>query len=226
LDGVVVYEDRRRIICEAYSENDLTSQENGMVSVSLRASRTALLPCLLLWGASTIAQAKPTWVDPPGDQGDTTAAKRAASPESVRRADQVTLRAQDARALAVNYLNLWSAPNRLTLTAASSFYGPTVLFHGRERTIGSVLAEKRRFTARWPQRNYRYRPETTMVACESDGSRCTVWAIFDFSAARPNQDRRSHGIGEHELVVSLSGGRPVIVAETSRVLQRRAFKND
>jgi hypothetical protein len=89
-----------------------------------------------------------------------------------------------------------------------------------------VLAEKRRFAARWPQRNYRYRPETTMVACESDGSRCTVWAIFDFSAGNSDQDRRSHGIGEHELVVSLSGGRPVIVAETSRVLQRGAFKND
>jgi hypothetical protein len=196
-----------------------------MVSVSFRASRTALLSCLLLWEASTVAQAKPAWVGR-GDQGDTTAAERAASPESVRRADQATLRAQDAQNLVVKYLNLWSAPNRVTLSVASSFYGPTVLFHGRERTIGSVLAEKRRFTARWPQRNYRYRPGTTMVACESDGSSCTVWAIFDFSAARSDQERRSHGIGEHELVVKLSRGRPVIVAETSRVLQRGAFKND
>ena len=65
-----------------------------------------------------------------------------------------------------------------------------------------------------------------MVACESDGSLCTVWAIFDFSAASSDLDRRSHGIGEHEIVVSLSGGRPVIVAETSRVLQRSPVKND
>ena len=204
-----------------------------MVSGPVRMSRAALFSCLLLWGASTVAQADPAWVDPPGDPSDIIAAEPAASPASDKPADQgasvsdqVTPEAQAARALAVDYLNLWSAPNRLTLAAASSFYGPTVMFHGRERTLGSVLAEKRRFTERWPQRSYQYRPETTMVACESDGSRCTVWAIFDFFAANDNQDRHSRGIGEHELVVSLSSGKPVIVAETSRVLQRGSLKND
>ena len=204
-----------------------------MWSVPLRPSCTALLSCWLIWGVSTVAQAEPAWVDPPTDLGAIAGTEPSASPASARppveeawASDQSTLSAQDAQALAVDYLDLWSAPNRLSLAAASSFYGPTVMFHGRERTLSSVLTEKRRFTERWPQRSYRYRPETTMVACESDGSRCTVWAIFDFSAASSDQDRRSHGIGEHELVVSLSGGRPVIVAETSRVLQRGAFKND
>jgi hypothetical protein len=181
-----------------------------MLSVSFRASRTALISCLLLWGPSTVAQVNPAWVDPPVRPGDIAASKPAA---------------QAAHALAVDYLDHWSAPNRLMLAAASSFYGSTVTFHGRERTLDSVLAEKRRFAERWPQRTYRYRPETTMVACESDGARCTVWAIFDFSAAGSGQDRRSVGIGEHELVVSLSSGRPVIVSETSRVLHRGAVKN-
>ena len=203
-----------------------------MWSVPLRASSTALLSCLLLWQVSTVAQAEPAWVDPPSDLADISTVEPSASPESARppveeawASDQSTLSAQDAQALAVDYLDLWSAPNRLSLAAASSFYGPIVMFHGRERTLSSVLTEKRRFTERWPQRSYRYRPETTMVACESDGSRCTVWAIFDFSAAGSGQGRRSRGIGEHELVVSLSGGKPVIVAETSRVLQRGAVKN-
>jgi len=203
-----------------------------MWSVPLRASSTALLSCLLLWGVSQVAQAGPAWVDPPSDLADSATAEPSASPEPARppveevwASDQSTLSAQDAQAFAVDYLDLWSAPNRLSLAAASSFYGPTVMFHGRERTLRSVLAEKRRFTERWPQRSYRYRPGATMVACESDGSRCTVWAIFDFSAVSSSQDRRSLGIGEHELVVSLSGGKPVIVAETSRVLQRGAAKN-
>ena len=122
--------------------------------------------------------------------GDIAAPEPAAPPEPARPAaqgawegDQRILRAQAAHALAVDYLDLWSAPNRLTLATASSFYGPTVKFHGRGRTLDLVLAEKRRFAERWPQRTYRYRPETTTVACESDGARCTVWAIFDFSAA-------------------------------------------
>ena len=203
-----------------------------MLSVSFRTLRTALLSCLLLWQANSVARANPDWVDPPTDLRDIAAVAPSGSPNSPRPAaegeqasDQSNLRAQDAQALAVDYLDLWSGPNRLTLAAASSFYGPIVMFHGRERTLGSVLAEKRRFAERWPERSYRYRPETTMVACESDGARCTVWAIFDFSATSAGEGRRSQGIGEHELVVSLSGGRPVIVAETSRVLQRGAVKS-
>jgi hypothetical protein len=203
-----------------------------MLSVSLRASRTALISCLLLWGPAVIAQANPAWVDPPVRPGDIAAPELAAPPEAARppvqgtwESDRNTLQAQAAQALAVDYLDLWSAPNRLTLTTASSFYGSTIKFHGRERTLDSVVAEKRRFAERWPQRTYRYRPETTMVACESDEARCTVWAIFDFSAAGPGRGRRALGIGEHELVVSLSSGRPVIVSETSRVLHHGAVRN-
>jgi hypothetical protein len=203
-----------------------------MLSTSRRASRTALIACLVLWGPAAVAQANPAWVDPVVRPGDIAAPELTAPPEAARppvqaawESDRKTLSAQAAQALAAEYLDLWSAPNRLTLAAASSFYGSTITFHGRERTIGSVLAEKRRFAERWPQRTYQYRPDTTMVACESDGARCTVWAIFDFSAASAGRGQRSLGIGEHELVVSLSSGRPVIVSETSRVLHHGAVKN-
>ena len=203
-----------------------------MLSVSLCASRTALISCLLLWGPAAVAQANPAWVNPVVRPSDIAGPELAAPPEAARppvhaawESDRKTLSAQAAQALAAEYLDLWSAPNRLTLAATSSFYGSAVTFHGRERTIGSVLAEKRRFAERWPERTYRYRPETTMVACESDEARCTVWAIFDFSATGPGRGRRALGIGEHELVVSLSSGRPVIVSETSRVLHRGAVRN-
>lgn len=131
-------------------------------------------------------------------------------------------RHQAARELAFAYLGLWSAPNRVALASASSFYGPTVIFHRQARTISSVLAEKRRFAERWPDRSYRYRPETTRVSCTSGGTQCMVRSIFDFSAANLRRGRRSLGIGEHELVVSFSGNRPVIASEDSRVLRRGA----
>jgi hypothetical protein len=203
-----------------------------MWSGLFRAASTVPLCCLLLWQAISLAQAKPLWIDPPTRPGDIAVPEPAAPGntaqlpvQGVQVSDQNNLHAQAAQALAVDYLDLWSAPNRLTLAAASSFYGSSVTFHGRERTVGSVVAEKRRFAERWPQRIYRYRPETTMVACESNGARCTVWAIFDFSAAGSSQGRRSLGIGEHELVVNLSSDRPVIVSETSRVLHRGAVRN-
>jgi hypothetical protein len=129
-------------------------------------------------------------------------------------------REQAARELAYAYLTLWSAPNRVTLATASSFYGPTVMFHGKKRTISSVLAEKRRFAERWPDRIYRHRPETMQVSCDADGARCTVRSSFDFDAGNSRQGHRSLGIGEHEIVVSFSGERPVIEAENSRVVRR------
>ena len=134
--------------------------------------------------------------------------------------DPVPDREKAARDLAYVYLNLWSAPNRVTLASASSFYGPTVMFHGRTRTLDTVIAEKRRIAERWPDRTYRYHPGTTQVACEAGGELCTVWSVFYFKADNPRAGRHSLGIGEHELVVSFSSAKPVIASENSRVVRR------
>jgi hypothetical protein len=153
---------------------------------------------VLLWLPSTLAQANPERAR------DHVAGWEKAAPHV-------------ARKLASAYLDVWSAPNQVALSSVSSFYGSTVRFHGRTITLGSMLAEKRRFAERWPYRTYRHRPETTQVSCEAGRTRCTVWSIFDFSAAN-DRGRRSRGIGEHELVVSLSSGRPIIVSENSHVV--------
>jgi hypothetical protein len=133
---------------------------------------------------------------------------------------EMVRREQAARDLAFKYLDLWSAPKQVTLASALSFYAPIVTFHGQRRTLASVVAEKRRFAQRWPNRTYRHRPETTQVHCEDDALRCTVRSSFDFTAATTQLDRSSLGIGEHELVVSFTRNRPVIVSEDSRVIIR------
>jgi hypothetical protein len=192
------------------------------MSGSLRGTRLALISCLILSGPPALAQASPVWVDPPSGSDDPAAPGPAAPLRFAQPPLQTASvsREQAARDLAYAYLALWSAPNRVTLASASSFYGPTVTFHGTTRTIGSVLAEKRRFAERWPDRNYRHRPETTQVACEGDGDRCTVRSSFDFDAGNPRQRQRALGIGEHELVVSFASGTPVIESENSRVIRR------
>ena len=203
------------------------SEENGMLSRSHRASKTALVSFFLLAGPAAFGLSSHAWAGPPSYPG-TAATPVPEAPRSgqqtwptTRRGDQLaSRREQAARDLAISYLNLWSAPNRVTLKSASSFYGPTVTFHGRTRTLGSVLAEKRRLAERWPDRTYYYRPDTTQVTCEARGDRCTVWSIFRFSAANSREGRHSLGIGEHELVVSLATGKPVIESEDSRVVQR------
>jgi hypothetical protein len=153
---------------------------------------------------------------------DPTARVQTAQPSSPTPAGDIRQndRAQSARDLAVRYLDVWSAPNHVALGSASSFYGSSVVFHGQRRSFASVLAEKRRFAERWPQRSYRYRPTTMQVACGAQVSHCTVRSLFDFSASDPRRGRRSLGTGEHELVVSFASNRPAIAVENSRVLKR------
>jgi hypothetical protein len=163
-----------------------------MWSGSLRVS---LIAALLLWGHASLAQGNPPRLDPPSRLGGVVARDPAAPLGPTPARHRPTAREQAARDLAYAYLQLWSAPNEVTLASASSFYGSTVKFHGRTRTVRSVIAEKRRLAQRWPDRNYRYRPETMQVACEAGGARCTVWSIFDFSAATARHGRQSLGLG-------------------------------
>jgi hypothetical protein len=169
-------------------------------------------------------QAVPRW------QNAQPAVKSAAAPTIRSRAAARTnpvrsapgTRQQVAQSLAVDYLNRWSTSNRQALQTTPKFYGSSVLFHGRRMSFGELFAEKRRFVQRWPDRDYRYRPDTLNVRCSPGANTCTVRSAFDFDAVNSKLDRRSRGIGTHELVVSFAGERPVIIAESSRVLSRKS----
>jgi hypothetical protein len=124
-----------------------------------------------------------------------------------------------ARRLSLDYLDSVSAPNGTMLASAPRFYGGTVRFHGRVMSIGALLAEKRRFARRWPERRYEPQGEPR-VACDGASATCLVRIVHDFTALSPSRGGRSQGVAELVLTVSFAGGPPVIVAESSRVLSR------
>jgi len=131
---------------------------------------------------------------------------------------RVSSREEAARDLLNDYLDLWSAPNPLTLAGSTEFYAPHVIFHGRSMSVRALLEEKRRFVQRWPERRYRARPDTVGIACGPGGETCTVRSVFDFLAVDPERGRRSQGIATLELVIGFGDeDRPVIVAENSLV---------
>jgi hypothetical protein len=123
-----------------------------------------------------------------------------------------------ARKLAISYLDTWSAVNGQALRAAPAFYGSTVVFHGRQVSLQDLLNEKRRFMERWPERHYRYRPETMTVMCQPGNTFCHVRAVYDYDASNPMRGKRSRGTGLHDLVVSFAADRAMIISESSRVL--------
>ena len=124
-----------------------------------------------------------------------------------------------ARRLSLDYLDSVSAPNGAALAAAPRFYGGSVRFHGRTMSIGALMAEKRNFMRRWPERRYEPQGEPR-VACDGASATCLVRVVHDFTAVSPARGARSQGVAELTLTVSFANGAPVIVSEASRVLSR------
>lgn len=125
-----------------------------------------------------------------------------------------------AQGLVTDYFDAVSAPGPVIVASAPRFYGEQVRFHGRTVTLRAVMAEKRDFARRWPER--RYEPRGMRTFCNGALATCVVRAEVAFRAASPGRGAVSQGIAEVVLEVSLAGPRPVIVSETSRVIHRGA----
>lgn len=128
--------------------------------------------------------------------------------------------AGQAQRLTGDYLDSVSAPNRTMLAEAPRFYGERVRFHGRVLSLAALIAEKRRFVRRWPERRYAPQDGTMRTACNAASATCIVRTVLGFSAENPARGARSEGLSELSLTVSFAGERPVIVSESSRVLRR------
>ncbi|AWN35301.1 hypothetical protein [Methylobacterium radiodurans] len=142
-----------------------------------------------------------------------------ASPAS-RPEPRLTDWAGAAQGLVADYFDAVSAPNPTIVASAPRFYGEQVRFHGRTVTLRAVMAEKRDFARRWPER--RYEPRGMRTFCNGALATCVVRAEVVFRAASPGRGAVSQGVAEVVMEVSLAGPRPVIVSETSRVLHRGA----
>ncbi|HEY8381746.1 MAG TPA: hypothetical protein VIL09_06315 [Microvirga sp.] len=127
---------------------------------------------------------------------------------------------EQSRELATRFLASWSSAN--AMAEVSSFYGPKVNYFGRSLDLDAVAEEKRRFVDRWPARSYRHRPGTLAVDCETGGRSCTVRSIVDYEAQGTAKGSRARGAARLELVVDLTGEKPVVRSERSTPLRALA----
>ncbi len=125
-------------------------------------------------------------------------------------------RAAAARALTTRYLATVSGSSDTMVGAATQYYATRVRFYGRPITTAALVAEKRSFVQRWPER--RYEPRAMRAAC--DAETCTIRALVDFRTANPGRGAVSSGEAELVLEVGFAGTRPYILGETGRVLRR------
>jgi hypothetical protein len=125
-----------------------------------------------------------------------------------------------ATRLTDSYLDSVSGAGDGMVAAAPRFYAEQVQFHGRTLSLAALMAEKRRFARRWPERRYEAQGGATRTACNAATATCIVRTTFDFRADNPARGARSQGVSELSLTISFAEPRPLIVAESSRVLRR------
>ena len=93
-------------------------------------------------------------------------------------------------------------------------------FGKRHRTRAQVLADKRAYFARWPERRYRLLRETLGVVRRPGASKVyDVSFDYEFAVAGPSRASRGRGRALLTLDLGQEGGR--ITRETGQVLRRK-----
>ena len=98
---------------------------------------------------------------------------------------------------------------KLAYEAQVSYYGKTV-------SRATVLADKKRYVARWPRRAYRLDPATVAVVPGTVG---TYEATFEYAYEVSDGKRTSSGRGRTRLTLRPSGGTFVIAREDGEVIR-------
>jgi hypothetical protein len=197
----------------------------GAVTLPLLYGKGKLLAVRLGGGAATIAAARracrggqvaaiaPQTVAPPARtlpiQPDTGAAATAAGALDTR-----------ARAFIEDYMRRSAGDVSEALGYARRLFVGEVGYYGKHLDAEQVLADKRRYFQRWPQRQYRLKPETLRVACDETRATCRIAGELEFRAADPATARVSSGTASYDLRVVFTAAGPRIIEENGRMLSR------
>jgi hypothetical protein len=115
---------------------------------------------------------------------------------------------------------LFLSGKRLSDDEMRRLYADRVLyFDGRALSRRAVMADKRAFYARWPERSYRLLGDTLRIVPRRDQPRVyDVRFEYTFDVAGPGRRSRGRGVGFLTLDLATEDGR--VTRETGRVLER------
>jgi len=104
-----------------------------------------------------------------------------------------------------------------SLQVVASLYADTVSYYGKLRSLDEVLADKRDYFKRWPERAYRIRDDSLMVSCANGA--CMVSGIYDWIVRSIPRNKQAQGAARFSYTISLSED-PKIISEAGNVLKR------
>ncbi len=123
---------------------------------------------------------------------------------------------QQAKSLIWAYYADWSRSGT-DIEGLAQYYGNTVSFYGLPEPREKIMDEKRKFSARWPIRQYTIQPNTLFVQCTDS---CSVTGVVQWNVS--SIERNAHSVGTANFVLkivlngSAAGG--IILSENGAVL--------
>lgn len=116
----------------------------------------------------------------------------------------------------------WSQANAVAMHGIEPMYAASIDYYGESWSREKVLEEKRKFAARWPVRDYHFRPDSKASSCDPAGA-CLVNGTVEWYAAAPARNAVSVGSSEVSIGVAKIDGAFVIMSEDSHVTGRLSW---
>jgi len=98
----------------------------------------------------------------------------------------------------------WSKPNNLAVPALARLYSNQVSYYGSVRTAQAVLLDKQKSAERWPEREYKLRPNSLTVKCDLETLTCRLDGIVTWKVR--SSERQASATGETSFVYTLFSG--------------------
>jgi hypothetical protein len=116
-----------------------------------------------------------------------------------------------ARNFVAELVNSGSLPANQAIAFASNAYAGDVRFYGKQKSLDEILDDKAKFFERWPNRNYRLRPESVIIACSGDV--CRVSGEFDWYVSSPQRAKSLNGTASFFYSLSMNGRIQVVTED-------------
>lgn len=136
------------------------------------------------------------------------------------RAKELTLIENRAADFASFYWIHIANENKDAIEYLSETYADVVNYYGKRVSKATIIAEKRRFVERWPERNYQPRWVDTKINCRAKSKECTIEGVADFEANNSPRGRSASGTFRYSMEIKFIDDRTRIVAESSEVIER------
>src|SRR5262245_50533361 len=94
-------------------------------------------------------------------------------------------------------------------------------YYGKRLSRDAVLADKRRFAERWPERSYKISTDSMTAQCGA--LECTVTGYIEWQARSLARGATSSGIASFTYGLVPSGGTFLVREENGSVMQLRTF---